>query len=139
LQSLPKARVQGVKINVFDGQPVGPAIRAVLTAAALGLANALLFSISNLRFGPEVGIGKPKGDVPVISSWLHDVNKIAVDLSLVAGKPYPPTSVHLADARQIGDVVEPNSVDAVITSPPYPNEKDCVLSATLREAGASPS
>ncbi len=99
--------------------------------ALLGLANALLFSISNLRFGPEVGIGKPKDDVPVIPSWLHEVNKIAVDLSAVAGKPYPLTNVHLADARQIADVIEPNSIDAVITSPPYPNEKDYTRTTRL--------
>jgi len=99
--------------------------------ALLGLANALVFSTSNLRFGPEVGIGKPKYDIPVIPSWLHEVNKIAVDLSGVAGKPYPPTNVHLADARQIGDVIEPNSIDAVITSPPYPNEKDYTRTTRL--------
>jgi hypothetical protein len=99
--------------------------------ALLGLANALLFSISNLRFGPEVGIGKPKDDTPVIPSWLHEVNKIAADLSVVAGKPYPVASVHLADARQIGDVIEPDSIDAVITSPPYPNEKDYTRTTRL--------
>jgi hypothetical protein len=32
--------------------------------------------------------------------------------------------VHLADARQPEQVLLPNSIDAVITSPPYPNEKD---------------
>ena len=104
---------------------------AYYRAALVGLANALLFSISNLRFGPEVGIGKPKYDIPVISSWLHEVNKIAVDLAVVAGKSYPPTVVHLADARQIGHVVEPNSLDAVITSPPYPNEKDYTRTTRL--------
>jgi len=31
---------EAIKINVLDGQPAGPAIRAVLAAAALGLANA---------------------------------------------------------------------------------------------------
>jgi DNA modification methylase len=99
--------------------------------ALLSLGNALLFSISNLRFGPEVGIGKLKNDIPVIASWLHEVNKMAVDLSVVAGKPYPLTRVHLADARQIGDVIEPDSIDAVITSPPYPNEKDYTRTTRL--------
>lgn len=99
--------------------------------ALVGLANALLFSISNLRFGPEVGIGKPKNDIPVIPSWLHEVNKIAFDLAIVTGKPYPPTTVHLADARQISDVIEPDSLDAVITSPPYPNEKDYTRTTRL--------
>jgi hypothetical protein len=105
--------------------------------ALLGLANALLFSISNLRFGPEVGIGKAKDDIPVIPSWLYEVNKIAVDLSVVAGEPYPLTNVHLADARQIGDVIEPNSIDAVITSPPYPNEKDYTRTTATRTRSLS--
>jgi DNA modification methylase len=35
-----------------------------------------------------------------------------------------PAFVHHGDARQILDFIEPNSVDIVIASPPYPNEKD---------------
>jgi hypothetical protein len=99
--------------------------------ALLGLANALLFKISNLRFGPEVGIGKKKDDVAVISSWLHEVNKIAVDLSSLHAKPFPQTHVYLADARRIEAVIEPKSIDAVITSPPYPNEKDYTRTTRL--------
>jgi len=92
--------------------------------ALLALGNALVFKISNLHFGPEVGVEKPKDDVPVVASWLCEIDKIADDLRQVAGKSYPISDVHLADARQFGDVIRPNSVDAVITSPPYPNEKD---------------
>ena len=97
----------------------------------LALANALVFSISNLRFGPEIGVGKPKSNVPVIAFWLSEISKIANDLRLVAGQPYPPADVHLADARQIAQVVPPHSVDAVITSPPYPNEKDYTRTTRL--------
>ena len=35
---------------------------------SLALANALVYSISNLRFGPEVGVDKIKEDVPVIAA-----------------------------------------------------------------------
>jgi DNA modification methylase len=35
-----------------------------------------------------------------------------------------PASVHHADSRHILTVLEPNSIDAVITSPLYLNEKD---------------
>ena len=35
-----------------------------------------------------------------------------------------PAVVHHADARDILEVLEPQSIDAIITSPPYPNEKD---------------
>jgi DNA modification methylase len=96
----------------------------------LALGNALVFKISNLHFGPEVGVRKPKEDAPVIANWLLEVEKIANDLRQVAGKPFSDTQVHLADARSF-DMIEPNSVDAVITSPPYPNEKDYTRTTRL--------
>ncbi len=99
--------------------------------ALLGLANALLYAISNLRFGPEVGVGKEKDDVAVIPSWLLEVNKIAEDISSLNAKDYAQTQVYFADARRIADVIEPNSIDAVITSPPYPNEKDYTRTTRL--------
>jgi hypothetical protein len=40
MQPLPEARVHGVKVHVFEGQAVGRAIRTILTATALGLADA---------------------------------------------------------------------------------------------------
>lgn len=98
--------------------------------ALLALGNALVFKISNLHFGPEVGVRKPKIDVPVIANWLLEVEKIANDLRKVAGKTFPDVKVHLADARNL-DVIEPNSIDAVITSPPYPNEKDYTRTTRL--------
>lgn len=90
----------------------------------LALAKALVYTISNLHFGPEVGVGKPKADAPVISSWLSEVEKIANDLRLVAGKHHANAQTFLADARTLDQVLPPSSIDAVITSPPYPNEKD---------------
>jgi DNA modification methylase len=98
--------------------------------ALLGLGNALVFKISNLHFGPEVGVKKPKDDVPVIANWLLEIDKIANDLRQIAGKSYPDSKVYLADARNF-DMIKPNSVDAVITSPPYPNEKDYTRTTRL--------
>ena len=97
----------------------------------LALANALVFGISNLHFGPEVGVRKPKDDAPVVATWLSEVRKIAADLHIVAGNSYPAAKTYLADARQIGDIVEHGLVDAVITSPPYPNEKDYTRTTRL--------
>ncbi len=39
--------------------------------------------------------------------------------------------IHLADAREAGLLLEPASIDAVITSPPYPNEKDYTRTTRL--------
>lgn len=55
----------------------------------LALANALVFKISNLHFGPEVGVQSPKHDVPVVANWLHEVRKVVDDLRQVQGQSYP--------------------------------------------------
>lgn len=90
----------------------------------LALANALVFKISNLHFGPEVGVGKPKQDAPVISIWLSEIKKMVRDLQFVAGNVHVHSEAKLADARNLNEVLPEQSVDIVITSPPYPNEKD---------------
>jgi DNA modification methylase len=97
----------------------------------LALGNALVNTISNLRFGPEVGVGKKKVDVPVIDAWLTEVRKMVNDLRLVTEKTYPSCSIHLADARAARQILAPCSIDAVITSPPYPNEKDYTRTTRL--------
>ncbi len=97
----------------------------------LALANALVFSISNLKFGPEVGVGSKKSDAPVVNSWLANVQAMADDLRLLQGREETPAIVFHADARQAAQVLAPHSVDAVITSPPYPNEKDYTRATRL--------
>jgi hypothetical protein len=97
----------------------------------LALAKAVITSISNLRFGPEVGVGKAKLDAPVIEAWLKEVAQMAEDLTQVQPLNDTPAKIHRADARQILSVLEPNSIDAVITSPPYPNEKDYTRTTRL--------
>ncbi len=90
----------------------------------LAFAKALISSIGNLKFGPEVGVGKLKEDAPVISPWFTEVQHMADDLVEVHEKVTVPSVIYLADARYIPDSIKPASVDCVITSPPYPNEKD---------------
>ena len=98
----------------------------------IALASALVGPISNLRFGPEVGVSKKlKTDAPVIESWLEDVRAIAGDLKEFRDLADVPTQVHRADARILPTLIEPNSIDAVITSPPYPNEKDYTRTTRL--------
>ena len=90
----------------------------------LALAAALPSGIGNLHFGPEVGVRSPKDDAPVIAGWLERVHEMATDLSMLAGQSDAAVNVLLADSRSSNEVLGKNQVDAVITSPPYPNEKD---------------
>lgn len=97
----------------------------------LALAKTLVFSISNLKFGPEVGLGKIKRDAPVIIAWLQEVKSMANDLKGISLDRYFDASVILGDARCMNDMIKNHSVDAVITSPPYPNEKDYTRTTRL--------
>jgi len=97
----------------------------------LALAKALPNAIGNLHFGPEVGVGPAKPDTPVIAAWLEGVAAIARDLRHLRHLNHTEAMIYHADARSIGDVLEPASIDAVITSPPYPNEKDYTRTTRL--------
>lgn len=97
----------------------------------LALAKALVYSISNLHFGPEVGVGKAKLDAKVVGTWLSVVTAIANDLRELQELKEARAEVHRADARQLNFLLAPESVDAVITSPPYPNEKDYTRTTRL--------
>ena len=97
----------------------------------LALARILLVEVGNLRFGPEVGLGTVKLDAPVVSVWFERVRTMCADLHQLRPRAVTPSVALDADARLVGDLLEPSSVDAVITSPPYPNEKDYSRSDSL--------
>ena len=97
----------------------------------LAFADAMVHAVSNLEFGPEVGVGNPKSDVPVIQPWLERVKKIADDIRAIENRSSISSTVLESDARSIGSTLQKETVDAVITSPPYPNEKDYTRTTRL--------
>jgi len=98
----------------------------------LALARTAVYAVSNLHFGPEVGVQRPKADAAVIGPWLREMSNIADDLVTLRQTAIVPAIVHLADARAVvTKYLPPNSVDIVITSPPYPNEKDYTRTTRL--------
>ncbi len=91
----------------------------------LALAKHIVCSYSNLKFGPEVGISRKKKEcVDVVEIWLSEIEKMKADLE--QWKQYSSTlaDISLGDARNIPKTDYAGKVDCVITSPPYPNEKD---------------
>ena len=97
----------------------------------LALASALVSDIGNLHFGPEVGVGRVREDAAVVGPWLDRVRAMAGDLASLRKQAGTEATVHLADARRLEEFLEPESIDAVITSPPYPNEKDYTRTTRL--------
>lgn len=97
----------------------------------LALAQSLVAEIGNLHFGPEVGVGEVKSDTPVVGPWLRRIRAMAANLEALRPlNSTPATAIH-GDARTISELVPPSSVDAVFTSPPYPNEKDYTRTTRL--------
>ncbi|MBZ0168223.1 DNA methylase [Candidatus Methylomirabilis lanthanidiphila] len=97
----------------------------------LALGKTLVNVISNLHFGPEVGVGPAKPDSPVVAPWLATVESVAADLRCLRETNSAPATVYNGDARQISQILSSVTIDAVITSPPYPNEKDYTRTTRL--------
>lgn len=101
-------------------------------AELLALAFVSVFIASNLKFGPEVGVGRSrKPDAPVLDAWLSKIDEMASDLREVAPLVSADSCAMNADARDEFERIPTKSVDAVITSPPYPNEKDYTRTTRL--------
>lgn len=121
---LHKALVLLETIEEFRVQPCYRHLR-------LALARTLVHDVSNLHFGPEVGVKRVKlEDAPVVACWLATVQRMADDLRIV-DRTAPPAVIHHADARRLANLLQPRSIDAVFTSPPYPNEKDYTRTTRL--------
>lgn len=97
----------------------------------LCLAKALVYHISNLKFGPEVGVGKIKDDAPVVDAWLECIRTTVRDIRRYGDRARTGSLIINADARSVENILKPSSVDFVITSPPYPNEKDYTRTTRL--------
>ena len=91
----------------------------------LALAKHIVYSYSNLKFGPEVGISrKKKESVDVVEIWLSEIERMESDLEYWKHHSSTFADISLGDARSIPKRDYIGKVDCVITSPPYPNEKD---------------
>jgi DNA modification methylase len=97
----------------------------------LACAKSIIVNSSNLKFGPEVGLGVIHKDVPVISPWLRQIKKMAEDMKTVKNKSEILVELLKEDSRTSVNFIPKGSVDAVITSPPYPNEKDYTRTTRL--------
>lgn len=93
----------------------------------LAIAKHIVFSYSNLKFGPEVGVSRKKKEcVDTVSIWFAEVEKMQDDLNANEKNALVSSDITWGDSRNI-PISKANyygKVDCVITSPPYPNEKD---------------
>lgn len=98
----------------------------------LAFAKTLVSNASNIYFGPEVGVRKQKKeDADVANLWFKEIELMAQDLNNLKELNNCSAQVINEDSRNIANVLPPQSIDFVITSPPYPNEKDYTRTTRL--------
>lgn len=98
----------------------------------LALATFIVKEAGNIRFGPEVGRTKPKHDIESIRTFTDIAEGMIGDVqrTKLTGR----AQIISGDARELDKYLAHNlhaQVNAVITSPPYPNEKDYTRSTRL--------
>ncbi len=94
----------------------------------LALAACIVERVANVRFGPEIYVVPGSGSHDVIAAFKAKVNAIVKDLQ-AAGEltPQGKAVVVQGDSRDCDRILASlgrERVDCVITSPPYPTEKD---------------
>lgn len=100
----------------------------------LALANTIVTTAGNMGFGPEVYRLPPREDANVLGAFAVTVTRMISDLQTILTKqqrPFPPARVFKADARTLSPLEDCPPIGIVITSPPYPNEKDYTRSTRL--------
>lgn len=124
ISPIPLHRVLTIKQLIAEERPrVQPYLR-------LALAWTIVNTAGNVRFGPEVGITPAKSDADVLGSWVEQVQRMAEDLRAVKELRETRSDIYQVDSRSNTEVLH-KSIDAVITSPPYPNEKDYTRTTRL--------
>lgn len=86
---------------------------------------AIIVPISNVRYGPGFGVAKPRDDIDVLSIFSAKMERMLADLlSVTSVQRQTPAAVCLGDTRQLTRHLASNSVDLMITSPPYPGDHE---------------
>ena len=100
----------------------------------LALANVIVTTAGNVGFGPEVYRLPPRDDADVLGAFARMIQRMIDDVNTIRGKvspPFPPAYMHHDDARPLSSLAQCPPIGIVITSPPYPNEKDYTRSTRL--------
>jgi hypothetical protein len=122
LSQRPLQRLLILRDNI-EGETEGeaPDVREFLLVV---LAHVIANGAGNFAFGPEIYRTKPKPDYDVLGHFARHGDLMIKELIAVQSADLAKTSstVFAEDARTLARI--PGQISAVITSPPYPNEKD---------------
>lgn len=88
--------------------------------------SSIIVPSSNVSYGPGFGVKKAKTDFDVFGKFRMKVDRMIDDLESVenSNSKKTPFSIIHGDARQMANYLKPESVDCMITSPPYPGDHE---------------
>lgn len=95
---------------------------------------SILIDVSNMKRMPDLTFVRFKKKNDVFSKFRNKVEEICVDLCNLRSKPriYGDSKVLLGDARNmVKELVSPDSIDLIITSPPYLGHGDYVKNTKI--------
>ena len=98
----------------------------------LALSSIILPS-SNVRYGPGFGVIKPRHDVDVLLIFKRKIDRMILDLENISRNENKTTPyfTYLGDSRILSKYFKRNSVDLMITSPPYPGDHEYTKNSRL--------
>src|SRR5262249_24116460 len=90
----------------------------------VAMAHTIANGAGNFAFGPEIYRTAAKPDFDVLEHFCAHVQLMILQLQRAHSEEWvkTPARVLFDDARKLDHI--PTGISAVITSPPYPNEKD---------------
>jgi len=87
--------------------------------------SSIILPSSNVYYGPGFGVRKPRKDVDVYGLFRDKLERMVLDLNNINEERRTVKSdTILGDARNLKSYFKPNSVDIMITSPPYPGDHE---------------
>ena len=120
LSDIPFIKLTLIKDTVADID----SSKRIISVFELALHSIILPS-SNIKYGPGFGIGKLKDDVDVLGLFEQKLERIISDLKGIKTKNKKVLSkTKLGDSRKISKDFKENSIDFMITSPPYPGDHE---------------
>jgi|TARA_B110001450_G_scaffold252489_1_gene274361 DNA modification methylase len=119
----PYTKLQVIQNSIF--KIVSKEDIEILNFFNLALSSIIVPS-SNISYGPGFGVKKPKVDVDVFKLFEKKVSRMMLDLEEIKDSKNKNTKFKIihGDSREMSKYLAPNSVDFMITSPPYPGDHE---------------
>ena len=87
--------------------------------------SSVIVPASNVAYGPGFGVRAPKEDEDVLGMFEAKAGRMIADVETIPADVVPtPATAHLGDSRDLLELIEPGTVDLMITSPPYPGDHE---------------